>query len=91
MTIPLPDPADLPTAEKRALRIIHNNPRLMRTRNGYRQISANVTLKVVERLEARGLVRQVVAHARKTVMLTGTGMAVIGIMDERRRQKELLQ
>lgn len=87
MTVQLVDPKDLNSQEKRALSIVRNNSRLMRVRNGYRQISANVTLKMVERLEALGLVRQTVVGARPTVVLTGSGGATLAIMDERAQNR----
>lgn len=83
----LPDPDSLTVAERQGLRIVANNPRLMRTKNGYRQISASITLKLVERLERLHLVRQVVAGAGRTVVLTGAGLQTLGVIDERRARR----
>lgn len=81
------DPANLTIWEKRALALVRNHPRLKRVRNGYRQLGANITLKMVERLETLGMVRQVVAGAGRTVVLTGAGLQTLGVIDERRARR----
>lgn len=80
----LVDPAQLSRTERHHLVNIAAH-RFTRERNGFRSFGAGarITLKMFNRLQELGLVREVNEHGRKTVALTGNGRSTLGILEER--------
>lgn len=83
---PLPDPASLTPTQRRAIRLAHTR-HMMAARGGYRSGQDFVSTKTAEALEGLGLVRRVHERARYWLHATGSGIAVLGIIDVRQERK----
>lgn len=81
------DPAELTDTEKDGLRKI-DMWQLRRRRGGYglRGERWVVTLRTVEALQTKGLVRAVIGGGKNTVIITGSGKMTLGVLDERARR-----
>lgn len=77
-------PSDLTQAGKEALQIISRNPP-RRVLGGWLTTGRKISLKLADKLIARGFARVEFVNGRQQLTATGSGRAVLHVLKERRR------